>query len=99
MSQELVSAMAIFYLRIACLCLWAAAAIALAPSAWRIVVGRATTVDEYRTACFFAALLFIGQIGRWLLVPGDTHIFTGLYALTAALAVYVLILSVQGRRR
>jgi hypothetical protein len=87
----------LFYMRVACLVLWCGAAVVLAPSFLRYVRGTFSATDEYRAAFFFTALLFIGSLGRWLIAPNDTQLFTGLYALTGALAVYVLILVRQGR--
>lgn len=91
--------MLLFWLRVGCLVLWAGAAVALAPGALRYVRGRFTGCDDYRTALFFTALLFIGGLGRWLLMPEDHQIFLSLTAMTAVLAVYVLILAIQGRRQ
>lgn len=89
-----------FYLRVVCLILWIAAALALVPSSLRYIRGREfTDLDEYRTAFFFTALLFIGSLGRWLLMPDNETLFSGLYAMTAALAVYVLMLTRQGREK
>jgi hypothetical protein len=90
--------MILFYMRIACLVLWAGAALVLSPSFARYVRGTHTATDEYRAAFFCTALLFVGGNGRWLLAPDDTNVFLGLYAFTAALAVYVIILAVQGRQ-
>jgi hypothetical protein len=89
--------MLLYWLRVGCLLLWAAAALVLAPGALRYVRGRFDGCDAYRTAFFFTALLFIGSLSRWILAPDDEEIFVALYAMTAALAVYVMILAVQGR--
>lgn len=91
--------MLLFWLRVVCLVLWAAAALILAPSTCRYLKGGFEACDEYRTAFFFTALLFIGSLGRWLVAPEDQQIFTALSALTGALAVYVILLSWQRRQR
>lgn len=90
----------LYTLRVVCLVLWVVVAIALAPSFIRSVRGKSfTDRDEYATGFFFTALLFIGSIGRWLLMPDNEDAFAGIYALTAALAAYVLMLTRQGRRK
>jgi hypothetical protein len=88
--------MTLYYLRVLCLVLWLVAAVILVPGLMRYVRGPARPCDEYQTAFFFTALLFIGSLGRWLVIPYDTQVFVALYALTAALAAYVLILARQG---
>lgn len=89
----------IFWMRVGCFVLWIVAAAALAPAAIRFIRGHFDRCDEYRTALFFTALLFIGSLGRWILRPEDEGLFVALYSLTGALAVYVMILAVQGRRQ
>lgn len=91
--------MAIFYLRAICLALWTVCAIVLVPGTGRFVRGTYHAGDQWRTVSFFTALLFIGSLSRWLFWPTDTQVFIALYALTAALAVYVLTLAVQERSK
>lgn len=91
--------MTLFYLRLIGLGLWACAAVVLLPSVLRYARGAYTEADECRTAFFFTSLLFVGNLGRWVLAPDDTSVLVALNALTAALAVYVLILVRQGRLR
>lgn len=89
--------MTLYYMRVGCFILWLAAAAVLAPGLLRYVRGSARACDEYQTAFFFTALLFLGSLGRWLIIPYDTQVFVALYALTGALAVYVVILACQAR--
>jgi hypothetical protein len=91
--------MTLFYLRTICLVLWSAAVIALIPGTWRFVRGVYNAGDQWRTVSFFTALLFIGGLSRWLFIPDSDGLFVALYALTAALAVFVLTLAVQERSK
>ena len=91
--------MTFFYLRIACLAVWLAAAIVLAPSAWRYFTKFSQETTEYRLGLFFTSLLFAGSLARWIIAPDENDVFLALTAMTLALGVYVLILSLQGRRK
>lgn len=87
-----------FYLRVVCLALWLIVLAIKAPAFLRYVRGRSfTVIDEYRTGFFFTALVFVGSLGRWIFAPDNQSLFFGMYALTAALAVYVLLLNRQHR--
>jgi hypothetical protein len=81
-----------FWLRVACLVLWAVVAAITAPVAVRVIRGRYTDEDEHQSFKFFTALLFIGSLGRWLIFPDNQGLFLGLYLLTATLAIYALVL-------
>lgn len=87
--------MTLFYMRIGCFVLWLTVAVILFPALLRYLRGPARPCDEYRTAFFFTALLFVCSLGRWLFIPFNGQVFVALYALTGALAVYVLILTRQ----
>lgn len=84
-------------LRWICLILWAAAAISLAPGAFRYARGRYEARDEFRTALFFTALVMIGGMIRWLFAADSLPSLAGVHALTAALAAYVLVIVHQNR--
>jgi hypothetical protein len=88
----------LFYMRIACIVLWVLSAIALLPSVWRFLRYKPTVAGEWKAACFFAALLGIGNSWRWFVSPDDQSTLLALTCMTGALATYVLILSVQGVR-
>jgi hypothetical protein len=83
--------------RLASVLLWLIPAALLPGSAWRVLIGRPREPDPYKAACWFMALLILGFIGRWYVAPGDTGLWAALYALSAALAVYVILL-VRPRR-
>jgi hypothetical protein len=89
----------LFWLRVASLILWTVAAIVLAPSAYRYIRGEFRAVDEYRSAFFFTALLFVGSLSRWLIMPEDQQLFISLMVLTAVLGAYVILLASQGRMK
>lgn len=91
--------MALFYLRLLGIVLWAAVALALLPSAWRYLTGPASQADEWRVGVLFTALVFVGSLGRWIFLPDAPYLFEGLSALSCALAAFFLILSAQGRRK
>jgi len=67
-------------------------AVLLLPSLWRSGRGHRTQADDWRSAMFFASLLFAGFAGRWLLVPLSVLVWKLLYGISIALAVYTWVL-------
>jgi len=68
------------------------AAVFLAPSLWRAGRGDRTQADDWRTAMFFACLVFAGFASRWLFVPLSVTVWKLLYCISIALAVYTCLL-------
>jgi hypothetical protein len=80
------------------LILWLVAAIVFAPSAWRYVT-RFNILDAYRTALFFAALLWVGGLGRLIFLPHAEDVRLAILAMSCALAGYLIVLGGQGFRK
>jgi hypothetical protein len=78
------------------LALWAVAAVVLAPSAKRYIVGPYSLPDSYRTAMFFMALLWFGGLGRLIFMPHAEDVRLSILAMSCALAVYLIVLARQG---
>jgi len=90
--------MFILILRVACFLIWASVAAVLAPSVRRYFFGPVLASDACRVGYFFVALLVMGSMGRWLFLAYDTAVVPAMYSLTAALGIFVLILTTSSHR-
>jgi hypothetical protein len=88
--------MILFYSRLFDLSLWAIVALCFLPAAVRSFSKRIRPCDEYRAALFFTALWVVGNYMIRLAGETSMYVLTGLNAVAAALAVYLLILVRQG---
>jgi hypothetical protein len=77
--------------RILNIVIWLSMMIYMAPGAWSAVTGKALRRgDPMRLACFATAFVIVGFNGRWLLAPDSEMIWQTLYALSAAVGVYII---------
>lgn len=67
-------------------------AVFLVPSLLRTGRGNRTQADDWRSAMFFACLIFAGFAARWLFVPLSVAVWKLLYCISLALAVYTWLL-------
>jgi hypothetical protein len=78
---------------------WGVATILLAPATLRAFSKHRTTTDEWKSALFFVGLLLVAFPSRWLIAPKDESSWKTLYVVGIALALYVLALLWNGRKR
>lgn len=90
--------MVILILRVACLVIWAGVAATLIPSVRRYFFGPVLASDSCRVGYFFVALLVIGSMARWLFIGNDVAVALAMHCMTAALGVFVFILSTTAHR-
>lgn len=80
-------------LRILNCIVWAAVFIYMAGGAWSAASGRdLRRGDPMRLACCATAFVMIGFNVRWLFAADNMLLWRALYVLSAALAVYIIVL-------
>ena len=72
---------------------WGAVMLYMAPDAWRAAFRKSHQFDPMRMAFFTTAFLMTCFPLRWLLAPDNTTLWALLYALSAADAVYIIVVA------
>jgi hypothetical protein len=85
-------------LQLATSLIWLVTALVVAPGTLRLFFGRMRLGDASKSAFFFAALVFMGGSGRFLLAPESIGAWKLIYCLSILLAVYVWVIVWNLRR-
>lgn len=81
-------------LRIVNVLIWGTMALYMVTGAWAAISGIGVRRgDPMRLACFATALVMAGFNLRWLIAPDSIWTWQALYALSAALGVYIMALA------
>ena len=72
---------------------WGAVMLYMAPDAWRASFRKSHQFDPLRMAFFATAFLLMCMPMRWLFAPDNTALWALLYGLSAADAIYVIIVA------
>lgn len=72
---------------------WGAVMLYMAPDAWRAAFRPSRQFDSMRMAFFATAFLMTCFPLRWLFAPDNTALWALLYALSAADAIYVIVVA------